>query len=389
MADGDADASISVPCACGRRSDFRGGSCSLRTSLPASDSVVFRGADRLSSAVKDFKDVAGLEPFVDEAERLAKEAERMRYERERARYMEQKLRRQAAEDRIRDSDPKQGGEYYNRFHFRDLTVFDLDKESPFGPMRFTDAVYKTADDYELCEGINFYSVRIASSDVGFPIHVYGTVIARDSLDRMCVYLFRRDRDHCQLINSEEESLILTGPKRGLALISEDYVEIDLKIKDHQGWDKELNKGFLTIDEPRNLEGRELESGSLSTRLSTVDVMYGIVENAVEGTISIEVQQGGFNGEITAHTTSVLNSLVLYDSQVVGGITGDDTGVIKLMRPVVSVCVKDMLIIVAQTSDGTCKLTITFTPKVNGREEEVVTVGATKMRVKVAWSVMDF
>ncbi|CAL4890315.1 unnamed protein product [Urochloa decumbens] len=385
MADGDV--SVSVPC--GSRRDFTRGSCSLRTFSSATDSVVFRGGDRLSSAVKDFKEVAGLEPFVDEAERLTKEAERMRYERERARYMEQKLRRQAAEDRIRDSDPKQGGEYYNRYHFSDLTRLDLDEESPRGPMRFTDAVYKTAADYELCEGINVYAVRITTSDVGFPIHVYGTVIARDSLDRRCVYLFRRDRDHCQLINSEEESLILTGPKRGLALISEDYVEIDLKIKDHQGQDKELSKGFLTIDEPRNLEGRELESGSLSTRLSTVDVIYGVVENAVEGTIAIEVLQGGFNGKITAHTTSVLNSLVLYDSQVVGAITGGDTEVIKLMQPVISVCVKDKLIIVAQTSDGTSKWTITFTPKVNGREEDVVTVGATKMRVKVAWSVMDF
>ncbi|CAN6226955.1 unnamed protein product [Urochloa humidicola] len=382
MADGES--SVSVPC--GR---FTRGSSSLRTSSSASDSVVFCGADRLSSAVKDFREVAGLEPFVDEAERLAKEAERMRYERERARYMEQKLRRQAAEDSIRDSDPKQGGEYYNRFHFRDLTIFDLDAESPLGPMRFTDAVYKTTDDYELCEGINFYSVRIATSDVGFPIHVYGTVIARDSLDRMCVYLFRRDRDHCQLINSEEESLILTGPKRGLALISEDYVEIDLKIKDHQGQDRELGKGFLTIDEPRNLEGRELESGCLSTRLSTVDVIYGVVENAVEGTIAIEVLQGSFNGKITAHTASVLNSLVLYDNQVVDAITGGDTGAIKLMQPVIFVCVKDKLIIVAQTSDGTSKRTIKFTPKINGREEDVATVGATKMRIKVAWSVVDF
>jgi hypothetical protein len=59
-----------------------------------------------------------------------------------------------------------------------------------------------------------------------------------------------------------------------------------------------------------------------------------------------------------------------------------------MQPVASVYVKEMLIIHAQTSDGS-KRTIGFTPKINGGEEEVVTVGVTKMRVKVAWSVMDF
>jgi hypothetical protein len=73
-------------------------------------------------------------------------------------------------------------------------------------------------------------------------------------------------------------------------------------------------------------------------------------------------------------------------------------------------VKDKLIIVAETSDGKFKQTIDFTPKINGREEdvitigvtkidftpkinsreeEVITIGVTKMRVKVAWSIMDF
>jgi hypothetical protein len=69
-------------------------------------------------------------------------------------------------------------------------------------MRFTNAVYKDKNDYELCEAINIYSVKIGSSDVGFPINVYGTVIARDSIDHKCVYLFCRDRNNCQIINSE-------------------------------------------------------------------------------------------------------------------------------------------------------------------------------------------
>ncbi|KAG2648180.1 uncharacterized protein LOC120654288 [Panicum virgatum] len=309
MADGDDSATVS----CGRRDFTR--VCSLRTSMVA-DSVVLRGADRLSSAVKDFKQVSGLEPFVDEAERLAREAELMEFHRENARYREHRERKRAAEESIRDFDPKQGGEYYNRLRFIDLTRFDLDEESPLGPMRFTDAVYKNANDYELCEGINIFSVKIGILDVDFPIYVYGTVIARDSLDQKCVHLFRRDRDHCQLINSEDESLILTGPKRGLALIIENYVEIDLKIKDHQGQDKELSKGILSIRgiERRELERCELENGSLSTRLSTVDVM---------------------------------------------------------------------------TSDGTFEGTIRFTPKISSGEEEIITVGVTEMRVKVAWSIMDF
>jgi hypothetical protein len=175
------------------------------------------------------------------------------------------------------------------------------------------------------------------------------------------------------------------------LIGENYVEIDLKIKDHQGQDKELSKGIISIPgiERRDLEQCEIESGSLATRLSTIDVMYGVVKDAVEGTIAIEVLHGDFNGKITAQTTSILNNIVLYDSQVVGRMNGDGIGVIKLLQSIICVYVKDMLMIVVQTSGVKTKQTIEFTPKINGREEEDIIVGITKMRVKVAWSIMDF
>jgi hypothetical protein len=122
MADGDGSVRVSVSCGLSHRDS------SLRTSSVSSSVVVLRDDDRLSSAVKHLKEVAGLEPFVDEAERLATKAERMRYERERAPHKAQALRRRAAEDSIRDSDPKQGGEYFNRYPYRDLTRFDLDEE---------------------------------------------------------------------------------------------------------------------------------------------------------------------------------------------------------------------------------------------------------------------
>ncbi|RLM80322.1 hypothetical protein C2845_PM12G03850 [Panicum miliaceum] len=294
---------------------------------------------------------------------------------------------------IIDFDPKQRGLYYTRCFFVDLATFDHDKESPLDPMRYTytATVYEN-NTCETCEAVNILSVKIASLDVGFPIQVYGTVIARDCLDHKCVYIFRRSRDHCQLINSKNEPLILTGPKRGLVLLDDNYVEIDLKIKDHQGQDRELSKGIITIrgTAHRLLEKCEVERKSLATRLSTVDVLYAAVIDAVEATIAIKVLRGNFDGTITARTSSIQRRIVLYDSKIAGTRTRDG-GFLRLMRYVASVNVNDMLIIEAKTGDGKSVRRIDFTPKGNSFDEDTITVGATKVcetlvdsRLAIAW-----
>jgi hypothetical protein len=49
--------------------------------------------------------------------------------------------------------------------------------------------------------INFISLKVRESDVGFPINVFGTVIARDFIDYRCVSIFKRDADDSQVITS--------------------------------------------------------------------------------------------------------------------------------------------------------------------------------------------
>lgn len=173
------------------------------------------------------------------------------------------------------------------------------------------------------------------------------------------------------------------------MLDDIYGEIDLKIKDHLGRHRELSKGVFMI---RGLRGRSLTRSrvyteSLATRLSTVDVTYSVIEYALEGTIAFEVLQGGFHGKITACTSSIEDKLVFYDSEDADALTVDNCGKIQLMRPVVSVNVTDLLMIVARTSDGVSQR-IEFTPRVNRGEDDILTIGATKMRVKVFWSAMD-
>ncbi|RCV40402.1 hypothetical protein SETIT_9G050500v2 [Setaria italica] len=293
-----------------------------------------------------------------------------------------RARKREAEERIRDYDPKQGGVYYTRFYYAyDLASFDHDEESPIPPMRFTNAVYKSNDDYELCEAVNILSMKVGSLDIEFPIHVYGTVIVRDSLDKYCeiirichcyCFVWRLERvisygldmasDIITLQNNlassqsndttlwDDESLILTGPKRGLALISNAYVETNLIIKgDEKQEDRQLSKGILTIP---GMEQRVL---------------------------------------IRSCTSSIKERLVLHGR--LAYITSGEkiAPIFPLLRSVVAVHVKEKLLltITAHTEDGEFTKCINCTPRVNGSYLDEVTIGFAALRVKVVWSIIDF
>jgi hypothetical protein len=84
-------------------------------------------------------------------------------------------------------------------------LFAFPTAVPIPPMRYTHSKYE--DEFGLQDSSNILSVNIVSSDVGFPVNVYGTVIARDSIHYKCIYLFHRHRDECQPINLKVHSYL--------------------------------------------------------------------------------------------------------------------------------------------------------------------------------------
>ncbi|KAK1670328.1 hypothetical protein QYE76_058487 [Lolium multiflorum] len=107
--------------------------------------------------------------------------------------------------------------------------------------------------------VNFISLKVRESDVGFPIHVFGTLIARDHVDYRCVYLFRREEDHAQIITSPDDTLTLMDPCRGLVPDDSVYFEFNLKIKCDGAYGRNIsvpNRGYSLISLP-------LESDALS------------------------------------------------------------------------------------------------------------------------------
>uniref|UniRef100_A0A0E0MPP8 DUF6598 domain-containing protein n=1 Tax=Oryza punctata TaxID=4537 RepID=A0A0E0MPP8_ORYPU len=213
----------------------------------------------------------------------------------------------------------------------------------------------------------------------------------------------------ELHGHRDDSLILTGPHRGIVLVDALYFEIDLKLKGDQVGgaeeDKRLSKSVLRMNGVR-LETIFVFDQNLLTavRPITIDpcrrlnnlyplqLMYAFVSDAVEATVSVKVLRGHFYGKITACTITVKDIILLHDSSLVpgGGVMAADHGndqfaSVRLLRPVMAVCLQETLMVtVLAQVDGTKynRRTMNFKPAVNGEGEAQITCGANSLLVKM-------
>ncbi|XP_037481820.1 uncharacterized protein LOC119360163 [Triticum dicoccoides] len=292
--------------------------------------------------------------------------------------------------RFSDYDPKEGEYVFTRFQHSTL---DLHMESPVDAMHNTNWIFRE-EGFLFCNSANIVSVRINSSDYGYPLNVYGTIIARDSLDHQRVYLFQRGKDDCQNISSKNDALVLTGPKRGLMICDSIIFEVDLKVKNVNGRkvnDERLSKGLMEINGIKRLSyppKYQVQTEELVSMHSSLDLSYTFVRNAVEGTVEARILEGpvDFHGKIVARTSSFPCDIMLHDSELAGMLTAGDGGILQTARRVVSVSIDETLLLtIAAATSGV--RTVEFTPKRGNYDEEKITCGHYKMLVKVIWSIV--
>jgi hypothetical protein len=173
-------------------------------------------------------------------------------------------------------------------------------------------------------------------------------------------------------------------------------ETDLKVKDVNGRkvkDERLSKGLMVVDgvyrlsfEPKH----KVETKTLVSMHSALDVNYTFVRNAVEGTVEIRIVEGpaNFYGEILARTSSIPCDIVLHDRKSSGVLTAAENGVLQTARRVVSVSVDEMLLLTIAAAAGGVH-TVEFTPRRNSYEKRTVACGNYEMLVKVTWSIVFF
>ncbi|KAK1670330.1 hypothetical protein QYE76_058489 [Lolium multiflorum] len=240
--------------------------------------------------------------------------------------------------------------------------------------------------------VNFISLKVRESDVGFPIHVFGTLIARDHVDYRCVYLFRREEDHAQIITSPDDTLTLMDPCRGLVPDDSVYFEFNLKIKCDGGAVKDFSRGVTEFNSCRLPGvGKQSLTVPLTTCLSRVELLCADVTYPLEAYISINILKGTCDLTTVAawNTKNTEDQIILYDSRAAASNqTSKTPNSVALARRVVAVPLDEKLVIhlVVLDGDETEDLFLILGPSQN-EHKHVCKIGCSEVQVKVAWTAV--
>ncbi|CAL4954849.1 unnamed protein product [Urochloa decumbens] len=255
---------------------------------------------------------------------------------------------------------------------------DATTNEEFGPMRYTESGPPRFGGIPY-DAMEIFSFKLAQIEGGleWPLHVYGLVAVRDSIDYKRNILFHRAKDNSQVLTAEDPFLALTGPSRAIALIDPPEFEVEL---------------YAIGRIPSEEKVRTLRH--TNKRLSTIELKFAHLHNPLEATIEIYHSGGtsNFHGRFFARMDYMDNDeVVLLDSQE-SKVTILPDGRILLSRRVVPVEEGDELrlgVKASQSRVGTDSVehVAKFRAKILGKSDGEFNVGFCKMSVSVAWSVL--
>ncbi|KAL6651708.1 hypothetical protein ACP70R_010633 [Stipagrostis hirtigluma subsp. patula] len=286
-------------------------------------------------------------------------------------------------------------DFWNSLYFGYFGSFEDTTKIP--PMRFTDKKPEPPCYAGLFTTLQIFSVELAGIEEGlqWPLHVFGKIALRDTVDHNRNIIFNCTRDNCQILTQKAPHFKLTGPTRAVVLLDPVTFEVDLKVKGTTEYeDKDLS--FLAIPFMTSIPLRSsLLTRDYTSRLSTLIFTLGVMVYSLEATIAVRVVSGswpdGFRAQFAVETTSIGHEkVVLLDS-------GDDKvpvagdGMIMLSRRVASVEIRGQLKVSVQawqSDNHVAEKLVVFVPKKDGRSFGKLDVGFCQMDVTVAWSLIS-
>ncbi|KAE8796407.1 hypothetical protein D1007_28535 [Hordeum vulgare] len=283
-------------------------------------------------------------------------------------------------------------------------IVSMDRKTTIPSAGFTDLVTRRGGVYAV-DTLQLFEVKISIKETSgsmWPLHVYGFIAARDSVDYKRNIIFEREKDNCQIISEGFPYLALTGPARAVVLIDPVYFEIDLKVN---GTGQSEDQDLIYIADPfRNTNpfDSSVFTSVYTNKISTLELTFGHIIMSVEASISMKIIHGswpdGFRGSFAARTASI-NNMTIWLLQI-----GDnnelplaDDGTIKLQRHVVCAEIKNaeneeyLEVSVGGYGVGWQRFDagLHFTPQERGKLKGILNVDSCEIEVTVSWSLIKY
>ncbi|CAL4973196.1 unnamed protein product [Urochloa decumbens] len=270
------------------------------------------------------------------------------------------------------------------------------------PMRYTFGSIPTSATLE--EGLQIFSIKVTQlkeeEGLLWPLHVYGLIAIRDSIDPRRNLLFHRARDNCQTITKEDPFLLLTGPSHAVVIIDPVSFEVQLKAKgESESEDKVLVFDVLTSQHAVSHMGAmghppPVNLSYLLGKRVSLGFAFAVLPRTVEATISVEVVHNSWPENIPVLITACTASLpqvkiVLLDSKS-EKVPINDSGVIMLSRHAVSVELSGKLKVEVQAvyHGELIKGYVRFTPKKATISYQRCSTFFCTLGITVGWSLFN-
>ncbi|GJM94398.1 hypothetical protein PR202_ga11038 [Eleusine coracana subsp. coracana] len=138
--------------------------------------------------------------------------------------------------------------------------------------------------------MQIFSLRLAKAPINSGlVLLYGYMAARDDMDGLLNYVFDRSRDD-PIIMQQGSLMEMTGPKRGIVLLSDVVFEFDMRIKtgENEEDDMQLIDGLIHYED--HIKYNTPFTIRISGNHGAVDMSFAAVECGVEAVIEVVLSE---------------------------------------------------------------------------------------------------
>ncbi|XP_047095662.1 uncharacterized protein LOC124708016 [Lolium rigidum] len=188
--------------------------------------------------------------------------------------------------------------------------------------------------------LQFFSLCLSTS-ASYPVSVYGIIAVRDELEPMRNHLFNRPcRDDAVTIDKDSLILPLCSPRRGMYLLDDALVEVDLWVKEEGDGsaDKQILSAYAEIEGRPGFD--KIRHGHVRSGLFSLDISYILSTRSVEAVIQVFAEvDGPHHLRFAAFSSGFDHEIVLFDDKFSGTKVQFQHVVVVKAQEKLDVCLK--------------------------------------------------